>query len=260
MAASIQDSCTKILNGVRNCSLNYSCQETPYSIYLTIRKSWSKHHQVEDLRDKPCEAVQNVSDKLLETKVSDENVSLKTELARVKVKLEESKDIISELEKRVDKAEAEVFQHHSEAKQWKERVAKNEDEVKALKNSIKNHHTEISDAGTQITSLKKTLKTKEKEIHSLENYKNNHQESIKTLKSDISDLKSENKKLLKERPVKTLKKFKSTSTNTLPPVPNVDDILSPSHNSSLNIETISVNSKNTSLNSHTMSQNSQTMS
>ena len=83
MAASIQDSCTKILNGVRNCSLNYSCQETPYSIYLTIRKSWSKHHQVEDLRDKPCESVQNVSDKLLETKVSDENVSLKNEMNKI---------------------------------------------------------------------------------------------------------------------------------------------------------------------------------
>ena len=155
MAASIQDSCTKILNGVRNCSLNYSCQETPYSIYLTIRKSWSKHHQVDDLRKTPCEAVQNVSDKLLETKVS-ENVSLNTELAKVKVKLEESKDIISELEKKVDEAEAEVFQHHREAKQWKERVAKNEDEVKALKNCIKNHNAEILDAvGTPITSLNK---------------------------------------------------------------------------------------------------------
>ena len=214
---------------------------------------------MDDLRKTPCEAVQNVSDKLLETKVS-ENVSLNTELAKVKVKLEESKDIISELEKKVYEAEAEVFQHHREAKQWKERVAKNEDEIKALKNSIKNHNAEILDAGTQITGLKKILKSKEKEIHSLENYKNNHQETIQILKSDIGDLKSENKKLLKERLVKTLKKFKSTSTNTLPPVPNVDDILSPSHDSSLNIETISMNSKTTSLNSQTMSLNSQTTS
>jgi hypothetical protein len=98
------------------------------------------------------------------------------------------------------------------------------------------------------------LKSKEKEIYSLENYKDNHQETIKTLKSDISGLKSENKKLLKERPVKTNKKFKSTSTNTLPMVPLINQ------STSLNSQAISLNSQAISLNSQTTSRNSQTAS
>ena len=89
MAATVQDSCVKILKSVRNCSLNYSCQETPYSIYLTIRKSWSKHHR-------PCEAQQIGRDQPLETNVN-ENWSLKVELAAVKAQLEASKEITIEL-------------------------------------------------------------------------------------------------------------------------------------------------------------------
>ena len=40
--SSIQKSCDLVLASVRSSSLNYSSQETPFSIYLTIRKSFSK--------------------------------------------------------------------------------------------------------------------------------------------------------------------------------------------------------------------------
>ena len=39
---SVKNSCDFIINSVRNSALNFSSQETPYSLYLTIRKSFVK--------------------------------------------------------------------------------------------------------------------------------------------------------------------------------------------------------------------------
>ena len=39
---SVKTSCDFIINSVRDSSLNCSLQETPYSLYLTIRKTFSK--------------------------------------------------------------------------------------------------------------------------------------------------------------------------------------------------------------------------
>ena len=57
-AFQVNISCDSVLNSVRTSGLNYSCQETPYSLYLTLRKSFTQprhvhhvpqpdHHQVE---------------------------------------------------------------------------------------------------------------------------------------------------------------------------------------------------------------------
>ena len=42
MFDSAQSSCDFIQHSVRNSGLNFSCQETPYSIFLTVRKSFIK--------------------------------------------------------------------------------------------------------------------------------------------------------------------------------------------------------------------------
>ena len=39
MATNIESTCNFLLQNIRTCGLNYSCQETPYSIYVTLRKS-----------------------------------------------------------------------------------------------------------------------------------------------------------------------------------------------------------------------------
>ena len=41
-SSNVQSSCDFILKEVRSSSLNYSVQETPFSLYLTIRKSLVK--------------------------------------------------------------------------------------------------------------------------------------------------------------------------------------------------------------------------
>ena len=136
MAAKIQKSCATVLRSVRSCNLNYACQETPFYIYLTIRKSWSKitqvhdepAHQVSELVQKHC----NKDHEAEENRYS----SLKTKLAGVETQLNTSKQIISELESKADRTEAVVMNHFKETKQWKEILDQKDKEKKLLKNSI----------------------------------------------------------------------------------------------------------------------------
>ena len=46
----VQASCVQILSSVRSSNLNFSCQETPFSIYLTIRISPVRFHHDSDSR------------------------------------------------------------------------------------------------------------------------------------------------------------------------------------------------------------------
>ena len=88
-SVAIDNLCGKILYSVRSSNLNYACQETPYSIYLTIRKSWSKHQQVQQ----PQEYVQQLPQPLsqIELNLKDREIeNIKCELEDLKTKLQMS--------------------------------------------------------------------------------------------------------------------------------------------------------------------------
>ena len=67
--------CDSVLNTVRTSGLNFSCQETPYSLYLTLRKSFTQprydhqvphpnHHQAE--QDAELDRIKSQYEKILE--------------------------------------------------------------------------------------------------------------------------------------------------------------------------------------------------
>ena len=81
--STIQETCGRILQTVRTSNLNYSCQETPFSIYLNIRKSLSKHQQIYEVVQQPSQPDDQVQ---LEARVY-KIVSLQSELADVEANL-----------------------------------------------------------------------------------------------------------------------------------------------------------------------------
>ena len=194
----IKNSCAQILKSVRNCNLNYACQETPFSIYLTIRKSWNKQHQTHASGPPVSEPLHDIA------KVVSENLSLKYELSEVQSQLETAKDITSEIETKVEAAEAEVYKVHKNTMKWKEALAVKDDEIKLLKTTIKNNNSENLRNNTEIKSLKKILKSREQEAHNLENCNLNLKETITNLKANASEFKKE-KKIL-ESNAKSLEK------------------------------------------------------
>ena len=60
----VQQSCESVLTNLRSSSLNYSVLETPFSLYLTVRKSLQKSYVA---------TPKNVVEALEEAKVSKQN-------------------------------------------------------------------------------------------------------------------------------------------------------------------------------------------
>ena len=76
-AKNLEKSCDMILNGVRNSCLNFSIQETLYSLYLTVRKSLAKNKSAQDAESK--EHTVNAKN-LSETQLKEEIKTLKKKL------------------------------------------------------------------------------------------------------------------------------------------------------------------------------------
>ena len=132
-------SCDEILNSVRSTNLNFSCQETPFSLYLTIRKSLVKFNHAQK---PPAQTNVNAStsDYL---NIVEENIALKNNLKSLENELDASTNIVKILESKVGVAEATLFKHYKEVQQCKDTIGKKDDEIKTLKNVIKNNNSDI---------------------------------------------------------------------------------------------------------------------
>ena len=105
MATSVQNSCDVILNSVRASFLNYSCSETPYSLYLTIRKSWVKTSSVSDNHQFGTRLEELDSLKLKLKSLEDSNESLKIKYDESVNDCEEANIKVNQLETKLSKFE-----------------------------------------------------------------------------------------------------------------------------------------------------------
>ena len=100
-------SCQSILNQVRKTNLNFSLQETPFSIYLTVRKSFVKSRIV---LDNPVNHVDKDSE-YLKSKLAllqIEHEKLKGSLRESLEENETKTSIISNLEKKIGDLRTEI--------------------------------------------------------------------------------------------------------------------------------------------------------
>ena len=109
----------QIINSVRSSNLNFAHYETPFSIYLTIRKSQVKnyHHHEQGLH--PC------SSEVSASSIGRQNKEL--------VKETSFKESIRDLEGKLDDSEAEVLKAYDQIRKSKEHLSKKDDEIKSLK-------------------------------------------------------------------------------------------------------------------------------
>ena len=192
-----QETCDKILAEIRASNLHFMIQESPYSIYLTLRKKYtknaSKHSKIQ---------ITTLENHLNQ---SDEKLELEEDLKKKDTALTESKEIIKILEEKVEKAECDLYK---EAKSFKNRNDALLNEIKLLKESIKKSRDIESDQKADLMEEKKNLKAKEKEVHNLQKKLEISSSKLQTLNEKYSSLKSE--KNLSDKNIKILeKKFKN---------------------------------------------------
>ena len=194
MSATIQDLCGKILLSVRSSNLNYSCQETPYSIYLTIRKTWIKHHQPQYALQADEQCHRQPPESKSEIELKDREIhNLRSQVDDLKDKLKASKCAEDELRNQVDSAAVEV---NRQKKETEKVVKKKDNEIDILKRSIQASTANHDKLCYELQNFKKTIKYKDDEIHNSETFKGKNLESLNIVKKEVKGLKTENKKLV----------------------------------------------------------------
>ena len=213
----IETSCDLIMNSVRSSQLNFACQETPFSIYITITKS--QHRKAVGLEHA-------VGKNLAIAVLQEENLLLKQTIADLETMLKDSDDKVKQAEIKLDAVDT---KQRKEVLQWKEGFTKKDSEISSLKLVLKNKDSEILKMKSENSQLRKLAKSREKEIHNLENIQANQKDTIRNLKEINNKMKSEKVKLDKE--VKKLDKkietIQDRSSQQSEPNNNVDIKLFP---------------------------------
>ena len=180
-----------IINSVRSSNFNFAYQETPYSLYLTIRKTEIKNNRQigsSQSNASPVVIAQHDGEALAK-----ENMLQKSNIRELEEKLNASLDSKNILEMKVATSEAEALKAFKQIKQYKDTVIKKNDEIECLKNVLKNTNSRISNLETEKIESKKSMKKKEQEVNDLKKTNESRQNCIKILKEQEKKFKDEKK-------------------------------------------------------------------
>ena len=101
MSASISpfETCDMILNHVRSSCLNFAIQETPFSVYLTLRKSFSRSSRIFSTSDQTSSLIASpLGTDILETELE----TLRKEFKLLKIKSDNLERSTDELSRQVE--------------------------------------------------------------------------------------------------------------------------------------------------------------
>ena len=146
----LEKSCNMILNSVRNSCLNFSIQETPFSLYLTVRKSLARNKSLQD---------DESNEQTLDVKNLSETI-LKEEIKTLKIKLNEAEDFNLKLQHECEEAVNESEKCNKEMKILETKVVNLKDDKIKLED-------ELEYGEKNWKSLTKQVKEKDKTIHDL---------------------------------------------------------------------------------------------
>ena len=175
--------CENLLQALRRSNLNFSINESPYSVQICIRKRFLKVAQNipypktfvsesggVDLKKKLSES-ENVRE-MLEAEI----LKLRTDIVNREAAVDENWNTIKILEDKLEKSEKEAFDILKKNKTF---IDQKNDEAKTLKSVITNGNIEMNKIKTEVNLADKSLKMKDKEVYNLENIKLTQLETIK---------------------------------------------------------------------------------
>ena len=111
-----QQSCDKLLNLLRASGLNFLIQKTPYSAFVTIRKSFCRE---------PKKFLNNTVDEVIDEKLKFENEKLQTTLEDREFELRSCKEDVETLQTKLENAENEMLNHIKNSKAAQNKLEEN---------------------------------------------------------------------------------------------------------------------------------------
>ena len=206
--------CEFLLKQLKSTNLNFILQETPYSVYLTIRKSFIKNLNTNN----PSQTF-NVSEETLNKKIADleaENLLLKSNIFGHRSEMTNSEQTIIKLEEKIKTAEIETIKNIQETKKVEKQFHRLEDilvekekEIMKLRTISKNLNDDVVKTKENLQNVSKSLKVSEKESFKAKNKCDNLESTITKLKAEQCSLQKTIKKFEKSEKKKTLEEMKS---------------------------------------------------
>ena len=198
----LEKSCNMILNSVRNSCLNFSIQETPFSLYLTVRKSMARNKSLQD---------DESNEQTLDVKNLSETI-LKEEIKTLKIKLNEAEDFNLRLQHECEEAVNESEKCNKEMKMLETKVFSLKDDKIKLED-------ELESSEKSWKSLTKQVKEKDKTIHDLRKENQIISENFAQIKTQFANLtatvqkekKKEEKNMKKKESKEFLENLKANS-------------------------------------------------
>ena len=185
-----------ILKQIKSSGLNFVLQETPFSVYMTRRKTFcsdSLKIQASNYTPNYDHSSTSTLEENIKT-LENENRSLEKAFKQKEAQLAEAIQTLMLLETKLDKAEVEVFKQSNHFKVSKDVL---KDEILLLKKSLKEQNEENKQNHSKLSDFTKTIKSKDKEIHNLFKRVEHFQDKTKNLKELNQKLQNEKAKLEK---------------------------------------------------------------
>ena len=227
----IENSCTKIIQTIKSSSLNFTAQETPFSLYVTIRKSLVKKYFNCENVDQNENSSENVTDlDVLRSKcniLEAANKALKCEVD-LKLKTIEKKDSLIENLKRSQNdannkleetlkvnSEKECKANMKKLNKLSNEVTKKVTVIEKLKDENDALKKELESSGSTSKKNAKLLKEKDKELHDLRKENQTTKDKFNQIDAEYSELKCTVNRERKENQRKEKSKAKKDFLNNL---------------------------------------------
>ena len=207
--------CEYLLKQLKYSNLNFILQETPFSAYLTIRKSFVKNLKTNNLFPTFNDSEETLKKKIAALEA--ENLCLNSDILDQKSEQKNSEHIIKKLEEKVKNAEIQTFKHTEESKKEVEKhfrkvkdiLAEKEKEIMKLKTISNNLNDDNVISREKIHNVSNALKISEKEALKAKNKCDNLESTVAKLKAEKGSLQKSIKKLEKSKRKETFEKTNS---------------------------------------------------
>jgi hypothetical protein len=216
MSTSPQKSSDMILNQIKTSNLHFIANETPYSLYVTIRKKFLK---APSLSTPGGQQQVQFDRKLLE-----ENAMLRENLHRVENELLEVTEILNTKSDKLQKSNYQISELMSRNIFLEKESKTKTEKIQILRVDTNRLEAELSTGKNEVSKMKKVLKIKEKESHNSQTKLNNLEDTLaknkleKTaLDREVYNLKNSVKILEK----KCTKKDNNNERSVLAKIPNL---------------------------------------
>ena len=199
MNCSPQDCSDQVIRSIQESCLHYAVSETPYSVYVTIRKKFLRTPNQSKLKN------QMLLPSDLTSNLLQENFSLKSKNKELERSVGEGSEMCKNFDEKLAIAKIQMSECLSKKNCLEKTLQARLEETESFKTANKSMKAEIAECKSEASKVKKDLKTKDKEIHKLENKVDNLEDQVfksKAEKSEtareISNLKRELKQLEKK--------------------------------------------------------------